>query len=93
MHVPCHLVERQAIGLLQLLRFIDAGGNVRVTEFGRFADSGDRELAEMIGLSANAVSELLQEKWVPRLEIIGALCKALHCTPDDILVAEPATTR
>jgi DNA-binding Xre family transcriptional regulator len=43
------------------------------------------ELAEIIGLSNNAVSELLLGKRVPSLDTIGALCKALNCTPNDIL--------
>jgi DNA-binding Xre family transcriptional regulator len=47
-----------------------------------------RELAELIGLSANAVSEMLQGKRVPSLETVGALCEALHCTPNDILLAD-----
>lgn len=58
-----------------------------------------RELAGLIGLSANAVSELLQEKRVPSLDTIGALCRTLHCTPNDILLVaasatpQPATAR
>jgi DNA-binding Xre family transcriptional regulator len=47
-----------------------------------------KELAEMIGLSTNAVSELLQGKRVPSLETIGALCEALGCTPNDILLVD-----
>jgi DNA-binding Xre family transcriptional regulator len=47
-----------------------------------------KELARLIGLSANAVSELLQEKRVPSLDTIGALCRALRCTPNDILLVE-----
>jgi len=47
-----------------------------------------KELAELIGLSANAVSEMLQGKSVPSLETVGALCEALHCTPNDILLAD-----
>lgn len=43
------------------------------------------ELAEKIGLSKNAVSEMLAGKRVPSLATVGALCEVLGCTPNDIL--------
>lgn len=52
-----------------------------------------RELAERLGMSNNAVSEMLSGKRFPTLETIGALCRELSCTPNDILVMEPAAPK
>lgn len=45
-----------------------------------------RELAAMVGLSDNAISELFLGKRIPSLETVGALCRVLACTPNDILI-------
>ena len=61
--------------------------NVREVKV-RMAEQGidtQTELAEKIGLSKNAVSEMLAGKRVPSLATIGALCAVLDCTPNDIL--------
>lgn len=58
---------------------------VRVLMAKRGIDT-QKELAALIGMSENAVSEMLKGKRMPSLETVGALCQALGCTPNDILL-------
>lgn len=48
-----------------------------------------RELSTRLGLSDNATSELLLGKRQPTLDTVGALCRVLDCTPNDVLVYDP----
>ena len=58
---------------------------ILMVEHGIFTQA---ELAGKIGLSANAVSELLRGERKPQLDTISALCRVLGCTPNDILTVE-----
>jgi DNA-binding Xre family transcriptional regulator len=52
-----------------------------------------RELAAAVGISENALSDLLKGKRTPGMDTVGALCKALKCTPNDILVLDDSPNR
>jgi transcriptional regulator with XRE-family HTH domain len=44
-----------------------------------------KELAKLIGYSQNTVVDLLSGKRQPTLETLGALCRVLGCSADQIL--------
>lgn len=45
-------------------------------------------LARTAGLHRNAMDRLLSGQNDPTLATLGALCRALRCTPNDILILE-----
>jgi DNA-binding Xre family transcriptional regulator len=49
---------------------------------------GVAALARATGLHRNALDRLFAGENDPSLATLGALCRALHCTPNDILILE-----
>lgn len=47
-----------------------------------------KELSIMSGLSKSYISEIERDKYSPTIKVICKLCKALECTPNDLVKCE-----
>ena len=46
----------------------------------------NKRLAELIGVHPNTISNLKNQDTLPHIgETLDALCKILHCTPNDLI--------